>query len=124
MEFLVGGRYSAFEELMYYYHFDFNVYYFLTLIVFVNCIKAVVEFICIKKGKISKLRSNYLDLIVSVLAGIGLMNGMFFQGVLSDISAKYSKIWGGKMSTLCITAFLLFIIQLILYKKIKNKNTK
>lgn len=113
MDFHVNGKYSAFEELMQYYHWDFYVYYFLVLIVFINCIKSILNFISIKKGKSSNLTSGYIDLIVSVIAGMGLICGMFFQGILSDISSKYSEIWGSKMLILCIVAFILFIVQFI-----------
>lgn len=73
MDFYVNGKYSAFEELMHYYHWDFYVYYFLVLIVFINCIKSIVNFISIKKGKSSNLTSGYIDLIISVIAGMGLI---------------------------------------------------
>ncbi|WP_129599859.1 hypothetical protein [Anaerophilus nitritogenes] len=120
MDFYVNGQYSAFEELMHYYHWSFYAYYFLVLIVFVNCIKAIVSFRAIKKCKASNISLSYMDLIVSILAGIGLIYGMIFQGVLSDISSKHSKIWGDKMIVLCIVAFVLFIIQWIFI--LKNKN--
>ena len=125
MDFYVDGKYSAFEELMYYYHWDFYVYYFLVLIVFVNCIKAIVNCSSVKKCKVSNITSSYIDLLVSILAGTGLMCGMFFQGVLSDISSKYSKVWLDKMFILCVVAFVLFIIQLIFILKKENiKNKK
>ncbi len=47
----MDGKYSAFEELMHYYHLNFYVYYFLLLIVFVNCIKVIVNFTSVKKKK-------------------------------------------------------------------------
>ncbi len=43
-----------------------------------------------------------MDLLISILAGVGLIYGMIFHGVLSDISSKYSKTWGNKMFILCI----------------------
>ncbi len=124
MEFYVDDKYSAFEELMYYYHFDFCVYYLLALIVLVNCIKAIINFSFIKKRKTSNISSSNTDLLVSILAGIGLGCGMFFQGALSDISHKYSEIWGRKIFILCIIAFVLFIIQFIFIQKSKNIKNK
>ncbi len=47
----IDGKYSAFEELMHYYHFNFSTYYFLLFIVLVGCIKAIVNFLSIKKRK-------------------------------------------------------------------------
>ncbi len=66
-----------------------------------------------------------MDLLISILAGIGLGYGMLFQGVLSDISSKYFKIWGGnKMLVLCIASFILFIIQLICTLRIRDIKNK
>ena len=55
---------------------------------------------------------------------MGLGYGMFFQGVLSDISSKYFKIWGNKMFVLCIVSFILFIIQLIYTLRIRDIKNK
>lgn len=120
----IDGKYSAFEELMHYYHFDFMVYYILVLIVFVNCIKAIVDFVSVNKRKISNVSSGIMDLLVSILCGIGLGSGMIFQGVMSDISRKYFNIWGNKMFVLCIIGLILFIIQLIFTLRINNIKNK
>lgn len=69
----MDGKYSAFEELMHYYHLNFYVYYFLLLIVFVNCIKVIVNF-----TSVSNINSGNMDLLISILAGIGLGYGMLF----------------------------------------------
>ena len=115
----IDGKYSAFEELMHYYHFNFSTYYFLLFIVLVGCIKAIVNFVSIKKGKALNITVGGIDLLVSILAGMGLAAGMFFQGVLSDISTKYFEIWGNKMLTLCVVSFILFIVQLIFILRIR-----
>ncbi|NLJ99562.1 MAG: hypothetical protein GX320_09945 [Tissierellia bacterium] len=120
MDFYVDGKYSAFEELMHYYHWDFYVYYTLLAIVFINLIKSMASFISAKRGKVSGIISGYTDLFVSILAGLGLICGMFFQGVLSDISSEHSVIWGKKMFLLFIVAFILFIFQVIFTLKFKN----
>lgn len=120
----MDGKYSAFEELMYYYHFHFNVYYLLALIVFVNCIKAIVSFVYANKRKASNISSSNMDLLISILVGIGLGYGMIFQGVMSDISQKYSHIWGNKIFVLCIISFVLFIVQLIFTLRINNIKNK
>lgn len=117
MNFYVDGKYSAFEELMHYYHINFNVYYILVLIVLVNCIKAIVSFCSIKKQKVSSISSSNIDLLLSILAGIGLGCGMFFNGVFADMSSKYFEIWGSKMFILCLIALVLFIIQVIFIQK-------
>lgn len=120
----MDGKYSAFEEIMYYYHFDFMVYYILVLIVFINCIKAIVNYISVSKKEVSYIPSGSIDLLISILLGIGLGSGMVFQGVMSDVSSKYSHIWGTKMFVLCVIGLILFIIQLIFTFKIKNVNNK
>lgn len=116
----IDGNYSAFEELMYYYHFDFKVYYILSIIVLVNCIKSVINYISSKKGKVVNTYYSVIDLFITVLAGIGLGFGMIFQGVLSDISSKYSGIWANKLFFLCVVSLLLFIVQLIFTLKIRS----
>lgn len=115
------GTYSAFEELMYYFDIQFSVYYILTLIVAMNCIKVVVNYVFIRKGKKAKFSSSVFDLITSMLAGIGLGTGMLFQGVLADVSFKHFEIWGDKLLLLCIVSLVLFIIQFIFVFKIKTK---
>ena len=120
MNFHVDGKYSAFEELMHYYHINFNVYHILVLIVLVNCIKAIVIFYSLKKQKVSNGFSSNTDLLSSILAGMGLGTGMAFNGVIADISSKYFKIWGSKMLVLSLVALILFIIQFIYIQKSKN----
>ena len=116
----VNGNYSAFEEIMYYYNLDFKVYYILAVIVLINLIKVIIDHVNIKKSKISNQYSSWMDLLVSVLAGIGLGYGLIFQGVLSDVSSKYSGVWANKMILLCIISFVMFIIQFVFTLKIRN----
>lgn len=120
----VNGNYSAFEEIMNYYHLDFKVYYILAIIVLINALKVIIDFVTIKKGKVPKCYSSPIDLVVSILAGIGLAYGLFFQGVLSDISSKYSEVWGSKIFFLCLISFILFIIQVIFTLKVRNSKNK
>ena len=112
MDFNIEGQYSAFEELMYYYHYEFNIFYLLAMIVLVNCIKSVAHFVISKQGKIQYNKFWMMDIVVSVIAGLGLLFGLIFQGVLSDISTKYSSIYLGKMMFLSVTSSVLFLIQL------------
>ena len=120
----MDGKYSAFEELMHYYHFSFSTYYSLFFIVLVNCIKAIINFISIKKGKTLNKTAGSIDLFVSILAGMGLGYGLIFQGILSDVSTKYFEVWGYKMIVLCVVCFILFIIQLIFTLKIRGIRDK
>ena len=120
----IDGKYSAFEELMHYYHFDFKVYYILFIIVLVNSTKSVINYISIKRGKTLITYSSIIDLFISVLAGIGLGYGMVFQGILSDISNKYFEIWGNKLFVLCVVSFILFVVQFIFTIKARDKSSK
>lgn len=113
----LDGVYDAFTELMYYFYFEFNIYCFLVLIVFINCIKTIQDYLYIKKNNSTNINLSPCPytLIVSVFAGISLYNALMFQGVLADISEKYSHIWINKIFTLSIIAFTLFIIQLYFF---------
>lgn len=67
---MVEGQYSAFKELMYYYHYEFNVFYLLTIIVLINCIKSIVHFVIAKQGKIQCNKFGFIDVMVSIFAGL------------------------------------------------------
>lgn len=114
-------EYSAFDGLMNYFHFEFNIYCVLVLVVLINCIDAAMRFSAAKKNDEVSV-PNTFGVIVSMLVGIGLFNALLFQGVLSDISSKYSEIWFNKIFILCIIAFILFVIQFILCVKTAKLN--
>ena len=103
--------YDSFTELMQYFDFEFNIYCLLVLIVFINCTKAVFSFLRIKKDKNADISINHWDILVSIISGMGLFNAIMFQGVIADISKAESDIWFNKVLGLCISAFVLFIIQ-------------
>lgn len=124
MNFYVDGKYSAFEELMHYYHISFNVYYVLVLMVLINCIRAIVYYYSLKKQRTANFSSGYIDLLLSMLAGMGLATGLFFSGIFADMSSKYFKIWGHRIIILCVVALVIFIIQVIFTQKsetLKNR---
>ncbi|MDR7857846.1 hypothetical protein [Tissierella sp.] len=110
-----SGKYSAFEELMSYYNLNFYAYLILMSIVLVNCIKAIFGYYNIKNGKISKINSSIFDILTSVLSGFGLFMGLYFHGVIADISDKHSALWTDKMLIISIVAFVLFLIQLAIF---------
>lgn len=120
----IEGKYSAFEELMHYFHLDFKVYYILIIIVLINCIKSSIIYVSFKRGKGVFTYFGIVDLFITILAGIGLGYGMIFQGVLSDISSKHYEIWGTKLMFLCVVSLILFIIQLVLTLKVRDGNLK
>ncbi|MBU5675468.1 hypothetical protein KQI88_03445 [Alkaliphilus sp. MSJ-5] len=47
----INGEYSALDEVMYYYHYNFYAYYFLLSIVLINCIKVIMDYIHIVEVK-------------------------------------------------------------------------
>lgn len=124
MNSLTQGTYSALRELMNYYHIEFNVYYVLTIIVFINALKSVINYINLKKDKTFKFRLDYFDLVITIIAGIGLLFGIIFIGILSDISLEHSNLWFGKVFILSIIVFILFIIQLFATFKNRSKTPK
>ena len=114
--------YSKFTELMSYFHFVFNIYYVLMTILVFNASKAIASFY-INRDK-SKT-SNLYDLIISTLIGFALANALFFHGVISDISEVESDKWSGKVFAICLTAVIVFVVQVafnILSFQKSNKN--
>lgn len=111
--------YNALEELMSYFHFEFNVYLVLALIVFINCINEILHYRAIKRNEIEAI-PNTFNLIASLVAGIGLFNALIFQAVIGDISSKYSALWFNKVFTVCIVACVAFIIQCVFCTKIAS----
>lgn len=108
--------YNALEDLMSYFHFEFNVYLVLALIVCINCINEVLHYRAIKRNEIEAI-PNTFNLIVSLVAAIGLFNALFFQGVIGDI---YGNLWFNKVFTVCIVACVTFIIQCVFCTKIAS----
>lgn len=106
---------------MHYYHYNFYAYYFLLLIVLINCIKAVIDYIHIKDEKMRKTKASYYDIFLSIVAGLGLLTGTFFHGILTDIPNSHSEEWVGKMSLISIIAFVLFIIQITFFIRSSNR---
>lgn len=102
--------YNKFTELMSYFHFVLNIYYVLITILVFNASKTIVSFYMSRdEYKIA----NIYDLIISALVGFALANGLFFHGVLSDISTVESDKWFGKVFVISLTAVILFIIQVV-----------
>ena len=112
--------YSSFNELMNYFHFNFIVYLMLFLIVLINCLKTLFNYMNVKKDPSADITISPTDIFITMLCGLGFFFGLMFQGVLADISSHYSSIWWPKIFALSIIAFLLFIIQLRFFFLISN----
>lgn len=108
--------YNAYDELMAYFQFEFNVYIVLVLIIGVGLLKSVTSYIRTRKEKavknVSKGNNSY-DLIISLLALLGLVSAMFFQGVMSDIALESGSAWVDKSSHLFVAGIVLFSVQLL-----------
>lgn len=116
-----NGEYSSILELMYYFYFEFNVYIMLLIIIFINFFKA---FLSYKKihYKNKEVSISFGDAITSIISGIALINAIFFQGVIADISSEASSIWFKRVLAVCIISFILVVGQFYLYGKfIKNE---
>lgn len=114
------NSYDPFTELMQYFYFHHNVAILIVVIVAFNTLK-VVGAILGNQYCIEAVSS--FDLIISFLAGGALANALLFQGVLADISDAESDKWLASTFTLCLVAFWLFIVQLILQFRLRKKQS-
>jgi len=109
-------KYNAYDELMSYFQFEFNIYIVLFVIVLVGVIKAIVGYRQLWKLDDTKnliINKKIYDLTISLLAILGLTNGMFFQGVISDIPLESGYVWLDKSMYLFIASIVLFNVQII-----------
>lgn len=109
-------EYIAYDELMSYFQFAFNGYIALFVIVLVGLLKTLLVYTNSKKiGDIKNIHSNknLYDLTISLLAIIGLINALFFQGVMSDIPLESGHVWINKTMYLLMGSIVLFSVQII-----------
>lgn len=108
-------KYNAYDELMNYFYFEFNVYIVLTIIILVGVIREFQRYSNIKKGTYSNInRGTRLELLYSLLALIGLSNGMFFQGVMTDTPMESGYQWVDRTVYLFVFAIILVCCQTII----------
>ena len=112
------GVYDSFTELMYYFYFEYTIYFILLIIMVLIFIKTISNYFSIKSNLSSNITVHLLDIVISMLIGIAFFSSMMFQGVLSDISPEQSKIWFTRVLVLCIIYIILFISQCILLNHI------
>ena len=112
------------DELMQYFHFTFNVYLVLPLVVLLNCIKVTNHYFYNKKNEHKKTGSYGVDLVISLIVGFGIFNLLMFQGVLADITTNYSEEWFGKVMTLCAITVISLIVQFIFCYKISRDDNQ
>lgn len=115
---LLDGVYDSFTELMYYFYFEYAVYCVLLIIMALLCMKALFNYLAVKKEPSSNITVHPLDIVIGILIGISFFSTMMFQGVLADISPEHSGIWFPRVVALCLTYILLFIAQCIFLNRI------
>ena len=118
---------DSFTELMQYFNIQFNIYVILFLIVLFLCAKVTWRYHIAKKETASQNPGAYnaygYDVIVTLLALVGMLHAFYFQGILADISSEQSQIWYGKVSAICILTFVAAMIQFVFsYKLSKLQN--
>ena len=109
-------KYNAYDELMNYFQFQFNIYIILFIIVTLGLVKTIVEYRKIKNCddiKEVSINKKLYDLSIGLLAILGLTSGLFFQGALSDIPLESGYKWIDKSMYLFIASIVLFNVQLI-----------
>lgn len=109
-------EYNAYDELMSYFYFEFNIYIVLFIIILIGLIKEAAGYIEIKKQNNSiemSTNDRIYTVLVSLLALIGLISGIFFQGVIMDISPKTTMILLDKSMYLFIASIIMFNLQIV-----------
>lgn len=111
---LVPSR-DSITDIMYYYGMLFVGYYFTFGIVCVNVFKSVYVLFINKKQAHSNTLIKTFDIVTSVLSGLILASGLYFQGILADNSAPNINFWSKRLFIISIVSFILFLVQVILY---------
>lgn len=107
-------NYSAYDELMIHFQFEFNVYIILSIIILIGAFRAVINYVHLRKS------NDAYEMIISLVAFIGLSSGMYFQGVMSDIPLESGYPWVSKSFYLFIVSILLLNVQVI-FKVLRDR---
>lgn len=103
-------------DIMNYYGWCFVGYIFAGMVVLIGALKSLRAY-RMRRSAAPMRVCERLDLLVSVLCGLVLVGGEFFQGVLADNNAPGLSNWSGALLTICIIAALLFVVQIVFYWK-------
>ena len=104
--------YSQFEEMMQHHNVQFNVFNLLALIVLLNMVKSYINYKNVKELGYKPQNTSFFDISISVLAGIGMIFGTFYYGIMSDVASEQGHLWGGKLFKIGILSGVMFLIQL------------
>lgn len=103
-------------DVMNYYGWCFAGYILAAAVVLIGALKSLRAYRMQRSAEPLRA-SGRLDLLVSVLCGLVLAGGEFFQGVLADNNAPGLSNWSGALLAICIVAAVLFVVQLVFYWK-------
>lgn len=111
---LIPSR-DSITDIMYYYGMLFVGYYFAFGIVCVNIFKAIYLLFTNKKQADSNTSIKTFDIVTTILSGLILASGLYFQGILADNSAPNINFWSKRLFIISAGSFILFLVQVILY---------
>lgn len=103
-------------DVMNYYGWCFSAYVLALIIILVNTVKSYKSYI-ISKEEVTSKDNAAADLIISVLCGVILDCGIYFQGILADNAAPGLTMWSRALLLIGFASFVLFVVQLLFYIK-------
>lgn len=110
-------------DIMYYYGMLFTGYYFAFAIVCANLFKSIYAVVSNRRKSDSDTLIKTFDILTTILSGLILASGLYFQGILADNGAPNIEFWFNRLWLISIVSFIMFIIQVIFYsinKKYEN----
>lgn len=113
-------NYSAYDELLKYFNFEFNIYIILLAIVAIGFLKTLASYRRYRNNKSQEITLSKSDLLISILAVGGLINAMYFQGVMADIPAEIGHSWQSSTFNLFIASIILLGLHIICFVQLKK----
>lgn len=103
---------SNFQELMRHFDMAFSICYVVPMILLLNIIRAY-------KGM--NLRHMWIEVVLDLALGLGLLRFAVFMGVVEDITSAYSH-WTYQLIAIIALSFVLMVIHMIMLLK-QDKRT-
>lgn len=103
---------SNFQELMRHFDMAFSICYVVPMILLLNIIRAY-------KGM--NLRHMWIEVVLDLALGLGLLRFAVFMGVVEDITSAYSH-WTYQLIAIIVLSFVLTVIHMIMLLK-QDKRT-
>lgn len=103
---------SNFQELMRHFGMAFSICYVVPMILLLNIIRAY-------KGM--NLRHMWIEVVLDLALGLGLLRFAVFMGVVEDITSAYSH-WTYQLIAIIVLSFVLMVIHMIMLLK-QDKRT-